>query len=199
MFLKEVVCIALAYTLGCFASGYYLVRWQTGQDLRQVGSGATGGRNASRVLGKKGFILTAIGDIAKGLLAVAIALWLQVEPWAVAGSLIAVLAGHVWPIQLGFKGGKGLSAAFGAVLVFDYRLALLGLIIAALLTLITRRATLGFMLGVASVPVIALGLAHTGLTFLALLIVVLIIFYAHRANLRDLIQPKLQKGSETSE
>lgn len=121
----QLVIILVAYLLGCIAVGYYLVRWRTGQDIHELGSGATGGRNTGRVLGKSGAVITALGDVLKGVIAMAIALWFNSEPWALGCVMIAVLAGHVWPIQLKFKGGKGLSAAFGAALMYDYRIALL--------------------------------------------------------------------------
>ena len=59
-----------AYLLGCFATGYYLVRARTGRDIREIESGSTGTSNVGRVLGKSGYLLTVLGDMAKGALAV---------------------------------------------------------------------------------------------------------------------------------
>ena len=182
--LIQLIVILIAYALGCFAVGYYLVRWRTGQDLHELGSGATGGRNTSRVLGKGGAIATGIGDILKGVIAMAIALWLKLEPWALACVMIAVLAGHVWPIQLGFKGGKGLSAAFGAVLMYDYRIALLTAVIALLLLWISRRNEIFFLMGIACSPIIAFGLGQRPEIVIGMIGVVLIVLFAHRANIR---------------
>ena len=66
-------CALEAYLLGCFATGYYLVRARTGHDLRKSESGSVGARNAGRVLGKTGFVVTLLGDFGKGALAVWIA------------------------------------------------------------------------------------------------------------------------------
>ena len=66
-------CVLEAYVLGCFATGYYLVRARTGKDLRTIESGSIGARNAGRVLGKTGFAITLLGDFGKGALAVWIA------------------------------------------------------------------------------------------------------------------------------
>ena len=114
-----------SYVLGCFSTGYYLVRKRTGQDIRELGSGSTGARNAGRVLGRNGFLLTMAGDLAKGGLAV----WLA---WVLTGddrvellAWLAVVAGHVWPAQLGFRGGKGVSTSLMGLLVYDWRLALI--------------------------------------------------------------------------
>src|SRR6266700_3220802 len=69
---KETLVILAGYSLGCFTSGYYLVRWRTGDDIRLLGSGSVGATNVSRVLGKPGFVLTVLCDFFKGLLAFAI-------------------------------------------------------------------------------------------------------------------------------
>lgn len=188
--LTQLVVILIAYALGCFAVGYYLVRWQTGQDLRELGSGATGGRNTSRVLGKGGAIATGIGDILKGVIAMWLALWFKLEAWALALVMIAVLAGHVWPIQLGFKGGKGLSAAFGAVLVYDYRIALLTAILALALLFISRRNEFLFLTGIACSPIIALALGHRWEIVAGSAALVVIILYAHRENIRESLRSK---------
>ena len=189
-FLTQSGIVLASYILGCISVGYYLVRWQTGQDLREMGSGATGGRNTGRVLGTSGAIATGIGDILKGVIAMGMARWLKLEPWALALVMIAVLAGHVWPFQLGFKGGKGLSAAFGAVLVFDYRIALLTALLAITLLFISRRSEFLFLMGIASSPIIAIALGHRWEILVGMVILVLIILYAHRENLRKSLRSK---------
>lgn len=191
MFLLTQSGIVLAsYVLGCISVGYYLVRWKTGKDLREMGSGATGGRNTGRVLGKSGAIATGIGDILKGVIAMGMARWLKLDPWALALVMIAVLAGHVWPFQLGFKGGKGLSAAFGAVLVFDYRIALLTALLAITLLFFSRRSEFLFLIGIASSPIIAFALGHRWEIVVGMVILVLIILYAHRENIRKSLRSK---------
>ena len=188
--LAQIIVILIAYSLGCFAVGYYLVRWRTGQDLHELGSGATGGRNTGRVLGKGGAIATGIGDILKGVIAMAIALWFKLEPWALACVMVAVLAGHVWPIQLGFKGGKGLSAAFGAVLLYDYRVALLTAVVALFLLWISRKEFF-FLMGIACTPIIAFALGQPREIIMGTIGLVLIILFAHRANIQKSLKPNL--------
>lgn len=181
--------VLVSYALGCISVGYYLVRWQTGQDLRELGSGATGGRNTSRVLGKSGAIATGVGDILKGVLAMWVALVFRLEPWALALVMIAVLAGHVWPVQLGFKGGKGLSAAFGAVSVFDYRIAVLTAMLALALLFIGRRNEFLFLMGIACSPIIAFALGHRWEIVAGMSVLVTLILYAHRENIRKSVRP----------
>ena len=188
-FLTQSGIVLASYILGCFSVGYYLVRWRTGEDLRELGSGATGGRNTARVMGKGGAIAAGIGDIAKGVIAMWVALWFKLEPWALALVMIAVLAGHIWPIQLGFKGGKGLSAAFGAVLMFDYRVALLTAILALALLVVSRNEFL-FLMGIASSPIIAFALGHDWEIVSGIVVLVVIILFAHRSNILKSLRSK---------
>jgi len=129
-----------AYVLGCFASGYYLVRWRAGQDLRELGSGSVGARNAGRILGVPGFLLTLIGDFAKGALTVWAAQHLTQDERLVALAMVAVVVGHIWPVQLRFRGGKGIATSLGALLVYDYHLALAFVICFAAFFLLVRSA-----------------------------------------------------------
>ena len=186
--LIQVIVIVIAYALGCVAFGYYIVRWRTGQDLREIGSGATGGRNAGRVLGRGAAIAIGIADGLKGLVAVEIALWYKLELWAIALTMVAVLAGHVWPVQLGFRGGKGLSTAFGGVLMYDYRVALLTAVIALVLLFASRRNQFFFLMGMVSAPVIAYALGHSWEIVVGIAVLVLIILFAHRENIREALK-----------
>jgi len=190
LILTQLGIIFAAYLLGCIAVGYYLVLWQTGQDLHEMGSGATGGRNTGRVLGKTGAIITGVGDVLKGVIAMAIALWFRSQPWVLALVMIAVLAGHIWPMQLKFKGGKGLSAAFGAVLMYDYRVALLVAAAAGIFSLLSRRITLSFMLAVICSPLIAYFLGEQPEIVAGLIATAVLIIFAHRDNIKEALKPK---------
>src|SRR5262245_30101708 len=114
---------ASAYALGCLTTGYYLVRLRLGLDLREVGSGTVGARNVSRVLGWPGFVLTVLGYVSIGALAVWGAEQFTTDGRLVALAMLCVVAGHVWPAQLRFHGGKGVATSLGALLVYDYHLA----------------------------------------------------------------------------
>src|SRR6476660_9124333 len=98
------ICLC-AYVVGCFTSGYYLVRWLSGKDIRETGSGSVGARNVSRVLGKTGFLLTAALDFFKGVLAVWATRHFTADERLAVVAMLAVVAGHVWPMQLRFHGG----------------------------------------------------------------------------------------------
>jgi glycerol-3-phosphate acyltransferase PlsY len=108
--------IAACYLIGCLVSAWYLVRWRTGADLRQLHSGTTGARNAGRILGPAGFTIVALLDALRGFLAMSLAHSAGLSNWWLTAAGLAVTAGHLWPIQLRFHGGKGLAVASGVLL-----------------------------------------------------------------------------------
>ena len=180
----ELILILASYLLGCLATGYYLVRFRTGQDIRQLGSGSTGGTNVGRVLGRSGFALTLLGDLAKGMLAPWGALHLGFTPDRIVFVVLAVVMGHIFPIQLGFHGGKGLATALGASLVFDYRLPIVVGALAGLVGFLSKQRTLGLLSVIAAAPVIAALMGHTLIATLGLALAALLILIAHRTNIQ---------------
>ncbi len=185
---REIALIVAAYALGCLSTGYYLVRLRSGADVRSMGSGNIGARNVGRVAGKWGLAVTLAGDTAKGAAPVAAALLLDMEPWAVVAVLLAAVAGHLWPAQLGFRGGKGLATTMGAVLVLDYRLVLTAFALAGVVWLITRNATGGGLAAVLLAPLAALVAGHDPVTAGALAVLAAAIMFAHRSNLQAVFQ-----------
>jgi len=182
---KEMLVMLGGYALGCFTSGYYLVRWRTGEDIRRLGSGSVGATNVSRVLGLPGFCLTVSCDFAKGMLAVWLAEYYQVNPTATVLTMLAVTTGHVWPAQLWFRGGKGVATSLGALLMFGYFIAMIftGLFLA--LYAAVRNFVLAGLLGFALTP-LALFLLDFPLTSVfGLSALALLILIAHRKNIPD--------------
>lgn len=118
-----------AYAVGCFSSGYYLVRFRLGTDIRDRHSGSTGARNVQRDLGRTGFILVFAADALKGAGVIWIARAIGFQPAWVPILAPCVVAGHIWPAQLGFRGGKGLVTALGAMIGLDWRFLPAGLLL----------------------------------------------------------------------
>lgn len=145
-----------AYTFGCITAGWYLVRWRTGADLRTLGSGSVGGRNTSRVVGLRWAAVATAVDVTKGALAIALALALAPE-W-VGAAMVAVVAGHVWPIQLGRRGGRGLAPALGAVVVAAPTVALAIAATFAVLALLGRSTLVPAIVATVVAPAWAVGL-----------------------------------------
>jgi glycerol-3-phosphate acyltransferase PlsY len=184
--LRATGCALAAYALGCFATGYYLVRARTGHDLREIESGSIGARNVGRVLGKSGYLLTMLGDMAKGALAV----WFAAEftnhnRLIMALAVLAVVVGHVWPVQLHFRGGKGVATSFAAVLVFDYRVALTILVVFLAGYAVTRKTLFPAMFAYVCLPLVDGWFHRAGVTATLMIIVAAIILFAHRRNLAE--------------
>lgn len=178
-------CVLEAYLLGCFATGYYLIRARTGQDLRHLESGSIGARNAGRVLGRMGFAITLLGDFAKGALAVWIAQqWTEDSHFALL-ALLAVVCGHIWPVQLRFHGGKGVATSLGALLVFDYRVALVFPVLFLIGYSVARKSLLPAMFAFACLPMAAWCLDCGNFAVTVLAILAAIILFAHRKNLTE--------------
>lgn len=174
-----------AYVLGCFATGYYLVRAVRGTDIRTVASGSIGARNVSRVLGRTGFILTTLGDALKGSLAVWAALHFFTDTRLAIVALLAVVVGHIWPVQLRFHGGKGVATSIGALLVYDWRLVVVYVAVFACGWLLARKTVLPGLFAFVCLPAAAFWLHHDGFELTALTCLAGMIGFAHRTNLAD--------------
>ncbi|MCD6393632.1 MAG: glycerol-3-phosphate acyltransferase [Planctomycetes bacterium] len=195
---KEILVIGISYLLGCISAGYYLVRLRTGKDIRQSGTGSTGARNVSRTLGKSGYAITLTVDILKAAIAVALAQILNVEQWAVMLAVLAVVAGHIWPVQLGFRAGKGVAVLMGALLVFDYRLLAVLLLVCALSYFTTRKYIVSGILAVVSLPVAAVIMKYPKPDMLGVVLLTMIILCAHRTNIREVFQQSRRKANAIS-
>src|SRR5438270_9463492 len=109
--------LAAAYLLGAIPFGYLLVKWKTGSDVRAAGSGNIGATNVLRTTGRGAGVATLLLDIAKGYLAVWLAGYLTGNNvWWTSAATLAVMAGHAFPVFLGFKGGKAVASFIGAFL-----------------------------------------------------------------------------------
>lgn len=196
MLAQTILACLGAYLLGCLSTGYYLVRWRCGLDIRMVGSGTTGAFNVARVLKMPGFAITLTGDVLKGWLALAFAAWLGLDLFARMLVMLAVVAGHDFPVQLRFRGGNGLATATGALLVLDPRLTLalavvFGLSLPVLVGLKTAfklpvRYYTPSKVTVLATPVMALALGREWWLALGLAVIVVIILWTIRNNLRRL-------------
>jgi len=182
--------ISLAYLLGSIPFGYLLVRFLRKQDIRAVGSGNIGATNVARS-GAKGLgVLTLLLDLGKGLAAVMIAQHFAagVSDLAVAAGVAAIL-GHVFPVWLGFRGGKGVATGLGIFIALTpvASLCLLGVFLAVVLA--TRYVSLGSIVAAASFPFFGFWLvrhpspvAVFGFVFIPVLICV-----KHHGNIRRLL------------
>ncbi|MFZ3223032.1 MAG: glycerol-3-phosphate 1-O-acyltransferase PlsY [Rugosibacter sp.] len=161
-------------------------------DPRSFGSGNPGATNVLRSGNKWAALLTLLGDAGKGLLAIVIAAKLGAGETAIAATGLAAFLGHVFPVTLGFKGGKGVATALGVLLGFS--LALGGWVAAVwlLVAMLTRYSSLAALAAAASAPFIAM-LNHERIeVVLVVAMMSLVLIYRHRLNIQ-----KLRAGTES--
>ncbi len=209
--LNYLVIIFVSYLIGSFPTAIIAGKLLKGIDIRDYGSGNAGGTNVFRVLGKSAGIFVMAFDILKGALAtfyisqivfseVSVALvYLQI----IAG--IAAIAGHIWTIFAGFKGGKGVGTAAGMLLVLYPVAILICFILFLIIVFTTKYVSLGSITAAVCLPVILFVLqqffakpTEPVLMSLALFIAVLIVF-THRSNIQRLMNGTENKiGSKST-
>jgi len=201
MILACVLIVVAAYLLGSVPSGYVLVRLFRHQDIRQTGSGNIGATNVLRSGGKGLAAATFLMDMLKGCCAV----WLggliggllapsaAPDDMRALAALVAVL-GHIFPVWLGFKGGKGVATGFGVFLVASPWAALAAISVFFVVLALSRYVSLASILGAGSFPIFAwwLGRIHVCAErspfFVAVEIVVaLLLIVKHHQNIRRLL------------
>ncbi len=189
--------VALSYLLGSIPVGYLLVRFVKRQDIRTIGSGNIGATNVLRSGGKGLGAATFLLDAGKGALAVALGYWLAaalvpalpVRTVAAAAALFAVI-GHMFPLWLRFKGGKGVATGFGVFLVISPWAALAAIGLFIVIFALTRYVSLASILGAASFPIFAWFLVRgpRPIFFIAVQIIVSgLIILKHHANIGRLL------------
>lgn len=137
-----IVAAVIGYLLGAIPGGY-LMGWLTrGIDVRNYGSGKTGATNALRTLSLWAVLAVLVIDLGKSAAAVSIARVLSDDPWAQALAGMGAVAGHVWPVWLGFRGGRGVSAAYGSLLAMNPPASLALLPVALVIIVVTRYMSL---------------------------------------------------------
>jgi len=142
----SLLLILFSYLLGAIPFGLLFARWFTGKDPRQHGSGNIGATNAMRTGGKKVGICTLLADIAKGALPVAIAMTIQDDPRITNAVALAAFLGHIFPVYLKFKGGKGVATMFGVLIPWLPWVAVASFVIWLLLFKFTRFVSLASMM-----------------------------------------------------
>lgn len=191
MYWEIIVSIIIAYLLGNISPSIILGKLH-GIDIKKEGSGNAGTTNALRVLGKKAALITLIIDIGKGVLAVVIG---KLIGGVAIGYLcaLAVFCGHIWPCFYKFKGGKGVATAFGAILAVNWILGLSALAIVAVGVALSRRMSVGSLLGSVTFPLIC-RLLEPDFIFIGCIMAVIILI-KHRANIGRLFRGEEPKMS----
>ena len=175
--MRPAAVIIIAYLLGSIPFGYLIVRATEGADVRETGSGGTGATNVSRRAGKAAGAITLVLDALKGAVAVVIAKLILGLPvfvagghagpplhpgaqseayWWIAPAAIAVIGGHIFPVWLRFRGGKGVATGVGVFLMLAPIAMALAAVTFVLVVTFTRYVSLGSILAAIAIPLFVL-------------------------------------------
>jgi glycerol-3-phosphate acyltransferase PlsY len=182
---NDLVALAFGYLLGSIPFGIIITRLAGTQDIRAIGSGSIGATNVLRT-GRKGLAaLTLIADILKGAAAVLLASWWCGQECGLLAGLGAFL-GHLFPVWLKFKGGKGIATGLGILLAVSWQAAIAVMIIWLAIAAASRYSSLASLIAGAAAPVILwfIGTPSQALLFLVLGVLT---FIMHRGNIARLM------------
>lgn len=175
-----------SYAIGNIPFGLWVTRGQGPDVLVSKGSGNIGATNVLRVFGKKAALLTLLGDISKGMLAVGLTrVWTPSVEWQVASAL-AVVLGHVYPVFRKGKGGKGVATGFGVLIILNVWFAFFTFLIWILTVVLWRYSSLGALVSFAFLPVIVIGFTPNQPLIIFSIFLFFIILIRHWGNLRRL-------------
>ena len=199
-FLHGVIAFVFGYLCGSIPFGIVLTRLAGAPDLRSIGSGNIGATNVLRTGNKALAAATLLGDMLKGTFAVAVANWLLGADPAIAAALGAFL-GHLFPVWLKFRGGKGVATFIGLLLGFGFWGAFLAFAVIWLaIAAATRYSSLAALIASAATPAVLWwtgGAAHAGL----FLVLAVLLWVMHRGNIARLLagtEGKIGKSSSAS-
>lgn len=181
------MALAAAYLLGALPSGLVLVRMLAGVDIRDYGSGNIGAANVYRVAGPAVAVLVLAVDMLKGFIAVLLARTAGLDAGWVVGAGLLAIAGHNWSVFLRLRGGKGIATSFGALLAISPIAAAVAAGVWIVAVAVTQYASVGSLLGVASVPLVMWGRGEPPAHLLFGLAALLLALYRHQANIGRLL------------
>ncbi len=188
------IALVVAFLVGGIPFGYLLVRWKTGEDVREKGSGNIGATNVLRTTGRSIAVATMLLDIAKGFFAV----WLADKlsggsPTWMSLAALAVMAGHAYPIFLKFQGGKAVASFIGAFLYLTPIPMIAALIVFVIVVAATRQISMGSMIAGGSLPFATWLIEHPpSIVVLATVVAAVFLIYRHRANIE-----RIRMGTES--
>jgi glycerol-3-phosphate acyltransferase PlsY len=191
--MMPLIALVAAFLVGGIPFGYLLVRWKSGQDIREKGSGNIGATNVLRTTGRAVAVATLLLDIGKGLFAV----WLADKlsggsPVWMSLAALAVMAGHAYPIFLKFHGGKAVASFIGAFLYLTPIPMAAALLVFVVVVAVTRQISMGSIVAAGSLPLAAWLIEHPPLIIIFVaLVAAAFLIYRHRANIE-----RIRAGTE---
>ncbi|BEV36678.1 glycerol-3-phosphate 1-O-acyltransferase PlsY [Synechococcus sp. M16CYN] len=191
--------LALGYVLGSVPNGYLAGKWFKGIDLRRCGSGSTGATNVLRNVGKGPALVVSLLDMSKGAVAVMLAKTFGLSDWIQAMAGLAALAGHIWPVWLGWKGGKAVATGLGMLLGLTWPVgfACVGVFVATIF--LFRIVSLSSVVAALSLPVLMVVSGQSSAYLAIALMAMVLVLWRHRSNVKRLIagtEPKIGQKRE---
>jgi glycerol-3-phosphate acyltransferase PlsY len=195
---SPLIVVVMSYLLGSIPFGYLIVKIGEGDDIRRQGSGNIGAANVARSAGLTAGLLTLFLDAAKGYAAVLIANRLShgenSARWMMAAAIAAVV-GHMFPVWLGFQGGKGVATSLGVFIPFCTEAALAAVVLWILVVAFWHYSSLGSIVAAAAMPVLVYLLyaprhAPPGYITAGTMFITILVLLKHRANIERLIAGK---------
>ncbi len=184
-------CAVLAYLCGSIPFGLILSHLGGHGDIRAIGSGNIGATNVLRTGSKKLAVATLICDVLKGFFPVLVAWRFGAE--AATAAAVGATLGHIFPVWLGFKGGKGVATAGGVLLAYAWPIALVAVVTWIAIALLFRYSSLAAVTAAIVAPLYAWIARPEGVAPLAVLIIALIVIWRHRTNLSRLMHGEEDK------
>lgn len=189
--------LVAAYLIGSLSFAVIVSKFYGLDDPRSYGSGNPGATNVLRSGRKKAAALTLLGDALKGLVAVLLARWLQsyfgLADEVVAAVAIAVLAGHMWPLFFGFKGGKGVATALGVLLALSWPVALICAAVWLMMAFGLKISSLAALTATVISPLAAMFLVQQPSWQAAIAVIAALVLLRHRSNIQNLLSGKESK------
>jgi acyl phosphate:glycerol-3-phosphate acyltransferase len=193
MFLKATLLTILAYLIGSISTGVVLSKIFGKVNLQEEGSKNIGATNVSRLMGKKWGVVTLIGDMLKGMIPIWIGQWFfngesETAIFFICLMALAAFLGHIFPIYLGFKGGKGVATAFGIFILIGPKALLIALPLFIAVVYFGKYVSLGSMVAAGVFPMLLILFNYNIYPVLLSLIIATAVIFKHKENIFRLIK-----------
>ncbi len=185
--LVNILLVVAGYLSGSISSAIVTCHLMGLPDPRSVGSHNPGATNVLRLGGKKAAAITLAGDVLKGLIPVLAGKFLGTPTPVLAAIAVAAFLGHLYPVFFGFRGGKGVATAFGAMLGLVWSVAVCVLATWLVMAFAFRYSSLASLTGAVLAPVFAFWLNPSPAVIAALSFICLLLIWRHRSNIRNLL------------
>jgi glycerol-3-phosphate acyltransferase PlsY len=188
-----IALLVIAYLLGSVSTAVIFSKWMGLPDPRTQGSGNPGATNMLRVGGSRAAAIVLLGDALKGFIPVLLARLLGLEGMSLGLIALAAVLGHIYPIFMGFQGGKGVATAWGGIIALSVWLGLIAIIAWLITAAITRYSSLAAIAAAIVTTVLSLWVLSDVSNFIPLVLITLLIIWRHQDNLTRLRQGREEK------